>query len=220
MKLLIIEDELDLREILVASLRQEGHTVEAEGSGKDGLLRALHQDYDLVILDIMLPDIDGWEILSRLREKKTTPVLMLTSLDAPADKVKGLDLGSDDYMPKPFDLDELKARIRAILRRGPSHQSSQIEISSDTQFDPVARHVLKDGLRIEMTAKEINLLEVFLQRRGRILSKDQITELIFEDVSEGDSNVVEVYIYNLRKKLGRGIIKTRRGMGYELIEHS
>jgi DNA-binding response OmpR family regulator len=159
--------------------------------------------------------LDGWQVLKRIRDRKSTPVLLLTSIDSPADRVRGLDLGSDDYIAKPFDIDELKARIRAIMRRHSGERRQIIEFIPGFQLDPVSRWVTHDGKRIEMTARELNLLELFLNRRGAIISKDQIRELIFEDCEDGESNIVEVYIYGLRKKFGRAAIKTYRGIGYE-----
>ncbi|MEM1159021.1 MAG: response regulator transcription factor [Verrucomicrobiota bacterium] len=218
MKFLIIEDDDDLRTLLVNTLREDGHVVESESSGADGLSRAVYQDYDLIILDVMLPQLDGWEVLRRLRDRKSTPVLVLTSMDSPSDRVRGLDLGSDDYISKPFDIHELKARIRAVMRRQTGERRQLIDIIPGFQMDPAARIVLQDGKRVEMTARELNLLELFLQRRGSIISKDQIRELLFEECEAGESNVVEVYIYGLRKKFGRSTIKTHRGLGYEWVD--
>lgn len=218
MKFLIIEDDDDLRALLENTLRGDGHAVESECNGADGLARALYMNYDLIILDVMLPALDGWQILERLRKKKSTPVLMLTSIDSPADRVRGLDLGSDDYIPKPFDIGELKARVRAILRRQSGVRSQLIDIIPGFQFDPTARRITHNGERVEMTGRELNLLELFLQRRGNIISKDLILDLLFEDCEDGLSNIVEVYIYGLRKKFGRSTIKTHRGLGYEFIE--
>lgn len=218
MKLLIIEDDDDLRNLLKLSLGEDGHIVEAEANGADGLSRALYQDYDLIVLDVMLPEMDGWEILECLRKRKSTPVLMLTSVDTPALRVKGLDLGSDDYMPKPFDLEELKARIRAIIRRQSGSHAPMVAITEAIDFDPKSRNVFNSGERVDMTARELNLLELFLKRRGHIIPKQKIWELISEDTDECESNMVEVYIYNLRKKFGRQMIKTHRGLGYELIK--
>ena len=219
MKLLIIEDEDDLRNVLEENLKEEGHTVESEGNGADGLLRALHFDYDLILLDVMLPEMDGWQILEKLREKKDTPVLMLTARDTSADRIRGLDLGSDDYVVKPFDLNELKARIRALLRRSGGGSSPVLKIAEGIEMDTNSRRVLKDGEDINLTAKELNLLEIFLQRPGHTIPRDKIAGLLFADQDEGDSNVIDVYIYNLRTKLGRGIIKTRRGVGYEIVKY-
>ena len=218
-KLLIIEDEDDLRNVLEENLKEEGHTVESEGNGADGLLRALHFDYDLILLDVMLPEMDGWQILEKLREKKDTPVLMLTARDTSADRIRGLDLGSDDYVVKPFDLNELKARIRALLRRSGGGSSPVLKIAEGIEMDTNSRRVLKDGEDINLTAKELNLLEIFLQRPGHTIPRDKIAGLLFADQDEGDSNVIDVYIYNLRTKLGRGIIKTRRGVGYEIVKY-
>jgi len=215
MKILIVEDETELRKILETSLREDGHTVEAEGNGKDGLIRSLHQDYDLIILDIMLPEMNGWQILEKLRAKKDTPVLMLTAKDTPADQIRSLDLGSDDYVIKPFHLDSLKARIRALFRRAQGKANPMFTISEGVELDSNTRRVFKDGTTVDLTAKELNLLEIFLQRRDQVLSKDRIADLLFENGAEGESNTIEVYIYNLRKKLGRSIIKTRRNIGYE-----
>ncbi|MGC6465730.1 MAG: response regulator transcription factor [Akkermansiaceae bacterium] len=155
-------------------------------------------------------------MLKRLRSRKQTPVLMLTSQDAPDDLIKGLDLGSDDYVTKPFHLDSLKARIRALFRRCSGSASSLIEFSSGLTIDTISRRVFLNDSPFELTAMELNLLELFLQRRGRILSKDTIADLLFEDADDGQSNTIEVHIYNLRKKLGRSVIKTRRRIGYEL----
>lgn len=218
MKFLIIEDDDDLRALLEKTLRDDGHVVESETNGADGLTRTIFQDYDLIILDVMLPELNGWEVLERLRKKKSTPVLMLTSIDSPEDRIRGLDLGSDDYISKPFDIGELKARIRAIARRRSGEHRKLIDIVPGYHLDTVSRWVVQEGERIEMTARELNLLELFLQRRGSIISKEQIRELIFEECQEGESNVVEVYIYGLRKKFGRSTIKTHRGLGYEFVK--
>lgn len=218
MKFLIIEDDDDLRALLENTLRSDGHVVESACNGADGLIQALYQSYDLIILDVMLPEMNGWEVLERMREKKSTPVLMLTSIDSPADRVRGLDLGSDDYISKPFDLNELKARIRAIMRRKNGERRQLVDIVPGYQMDSVSRWVVHNGERVEMTAREFSLLELFMQRRGNIVSKEQIRELIFEECDGGESNIVEVYIYGLRKKFGRSTIKTHRGLGYEFIE--
>ena len=184
MKLLIIEDEDDLRNVLEENLKEEGHTVESEGNGADGLLRALHFDYDLILLDVMLPEMDGWQILEKLREKKDTPVLMLTARDTSADRIRGLDLGSDDYVVKPFDLNELKARIRALLRRSGGGSSPVLKIAEGIEMDTNSRRVLKDGEDINLTAKELNLLEIFLQRPGHTIPRDKIAGLLFADQDE------------------------------------
>jgi len=215
MKILIIEDENDIRSILETALREDGHTVESHGNGKDGLICALLHDYDLILLDVMLPEMDGWQILEALRAKKDTPVLMLTAKDTAADLIRGLDLGSDDYVVKPFHLNALKARVRALIRRSQGTASPMVTISEGVKLDSNTRRVFKDGTCVDLTAKELNLLEIFLQRRDQILSKDRIADLLFENGAEGESNTIEVYIYNLRKKLGRSIIKTRRNIGYE-----
>ena len=219
MKLLLIEDEEDLRSVLLDDLREEGYTLEAESNGEDGLLRALHFDYDLILLDVMLPGLDGWQVLERLRKKKDTPVLMLTARDGTLDRVRGLDAGSDDYVVKPFELVELKARVRALLRRSQGAATPMIAINQEIQMDTNGRRVFKNGVDIELPVKELNLLEIFVQRMGRVVSRETIAELLYEEMDESESNVIDVYVYNLRTKLGRGIIKTRRGLGYVLPKY-
>lgn len=219
MKLLIIEDEADLRSVLKKDLKEAGYTLETESNGENGLLRAQHFDYDLIILDVMLPGLDGWEVLKRLRQTKNTPVLMLTARDSTEDRVRGLNLGSDDYVVKPFELEELKARIRALLRRSQGNSVPLISINAEIQLDTNSRRVLKNNIDIELPMKELALLEIFVQRMGQIVPRETIAELLYSDLGESESNTIDVYIYNLRTKLGRGIIKTRRGIGYELPKY-
>lgn len=219
MKILIIEDEDDLRSVLRKDLKEAGYTLETETNGADGLLRAQHFDYDLIILDVMLPGMDGWQVLQRLRQTKSTPVLMLTARDSTEDRVRGLNLGSDDYVVKPFELEELKARIRALLRRSQGTSIPLIAINGEIQLDTNSRRVLKNGVDIELPMKELALLEIFVQRMGQIVPRETIAELLYSDLGESESNTIDVYIYNLRTKLGRGIIKTRRGIGYELPKY-
>lgn len=219
MKLLIIEDEADLRNVLEKNLKEEGYIIESEPNGADGLMRAQHFDYDLILLDVMLPGLSGWEVLKELRKTKNTPVLMLTARDSTDDQVRGLDLGSDDYVIKPFELNELKARLRALLRRSQGKPSPMIPINAEIQLDTNRRRVLKNGTDIELQTRELLLLEVFVQRMGRPVSREAIAELMSEDEDDSESNVIDVYIYKLRTKLGRGVIKTRRGIGYELPKY-
>jgi len=190
-----------------------------ESNGENGLLRAQHFDYDLIILDVMLPGLDGWEVLKRLRQTKNTPVLMLTARDSTEDRVRGLNLGSDDYVVKPFELEELKARIRALLRRSQGNSVPLISINAEIQLDTNSRRVLKNNIDMELPMKELALLEIFVQRMGQIVPRETIAELLYPDFGETESNTIDVYIYNLRTKLGRGIIKTRRGIGYELPKY-
>lgn len=219
MKLLIIEDEEDLRSVLTKDLAEAGYTIETEANGSDGLLRAQHFDYDLIILDVMLPGMDGWQVLERLRKTKNTPVLMLTARDSTEDRVYGLNLGSDDFVVKPFELEELKARIRALLRRSQGATAPLISINEEIQLDTNSRRVFKKGVDMELPMKELNLLEIFVQRMGSVVPRETIAELLYSDFGETESNTIDVYIYNLRTKLGRGIIKTRRGIGYELPKY-
>lgn len=219
MKLLIIEDEADLRSVLVKDLTEAGYTLETESNGSDGLLRAQHFDYDLIILDVMLPGMDGWQVLAKLRQTKNTPVLMLTARDSTKDRVYGLNLGSDDFVVKPFELEELKARIRALLRRSQGATAPLISINEEIQLDTNSRRVFKNGVDMELPMKELSLLEIFVQRMGSVVPRETIAELLYSDLMESESNTIDVYIYNLRTKLGRGIIKTRRGIGYELPKY-
>lgn len=216
MKILIIEDESDLRSVLKGGLKDEGYIVDTEDNGTDGLLRIQHFDYDLIILDVMLPGMDGWNLLKRLRVIKDTPVLILSARDSPDDRIRGLNLGSDDYMVKPFELGELKARVRALLRRSQGSPSPIIQLSAEVTLDTNSRRVFKNGVDVGLPMKELNMLEIFVQRRGRVVPRDVIEELFCEGLEDSDSNVIEVYIYKLRTKLGHAIIKTRRGIGYEL----
>ena len=218
MKILIIEDDADIRKMLETTLRREKYLVESLANGKDGLLHALHDNFDLIILDVMLPQMTGWQILKKLRMKKSTPVLMLTGQDTPEDHIRGLDLGSDDYVTKPFNFDTLKARIRALLRRANGDPRPRVSIREGIEYDSNLRRVFKNGLNVELTSKELNLFEILLQHQDQVLSKEQIANILFNCDSTGENewNTIEVYIYNLRKKLGRDLIKTRRGIGDEL----
>ena len=218
MKILIVEDDDDIRRMLKSSLRKEGYLVESQSNGKDGLIQALHDHFDLIILDVMVPEMTGWQILKKLRMKKSTPVLMLTGQDGDDDLIRGLDLGSDDYVTKPFTIEPLKARIRSLLRRARGNPSPRLPIRDGLEFDTNLRRVFKDGENVEMTSKELSLLEIFIQHRDQFLSKEQLANHLFNSVntSENEWNTIEVYIYNLRKKLGKDLIKTRRGIGYEL----
>ncbi|MEM1060087.1 MAG: response regulator transcription factor [Verrucomicrobiota bacterium] len=219
MKVLIIEDEDDLRSVLLKDLREEGYTLETESDGANGLLRAQHFDFDLILLDVMLPGLDGWQVLERLRRTKQTPVLMLTARDSTEDRVRGLNLGCDDYVVKPFELEELKARIRALIRRSQGTPAPLVSINAEIQLDTNRRRVLKNGRDLELPMKELSLLEIFVQRMGTVVPRETIAELLYADLKESESNVIDVYIYQLRAKLGRGIIKTRRGLGYELPKY-
>jgi len=213
MRLLVVEDEPDLLAGLVRALRKQGYAVDTAEDGEDGLYKATSIDYDAIVLDVMLPIMDGWQVLAKLRETKTTPVLMLTARDSSADRVRGLDTGADDYLVKPFDLPELLARIRAIIRRGAKQARSVLEIG-DVIIDTAARTVTKTGEAVTLTAREYVVLEYLALHRGEVLSRTALYEHLFDENESTLSNILDVHIFNLRKKLGQDFILTRRGHGY------
>ena len=213
MKILLVEDEEDLLDVVGAALRENGFAVDLAGDGPTGLAKAKTNDYDAVVLDLMLPQMDGWTVLSRLRETNSTPVLILTVRDAVADRVAGLNRGADDYLTKPFELDELIARLRALIRRS-AQMPSPIVVISDVSINTAARTVLKGGRTVELSAKEYALLELLALHRGRLVTRTMIYEHIYGEEDDTLSNVVDVYLSNLRRKLGATLIETRRGQGY------
>jgi two-component system OmpR family response regulator len=213
MRILIVEDEPDLLRCLAQALREEGYAVDAAPDGEEGLFRAESYDYDALILDVMLPKLDGWTILQRLRQSKKTPVLMLTARDQSRDRVRGLDSGADDYVIKPFDLPELFARLRAIIRRGADKTSNIIEIAA-LKIDLAARRVFLEGKETELTAREYALVEYLALHRGEVISRTRLYEHLFDENDTTLSNLLDVHVSNVRKKLGPQFIATRRGHGY------
>ncbi len=218
MHILIIEDEHKTASFLAKGLKEEGFVVDVATNGTDGQHNIDHIHYDLVILDIMLPEKDGWSILRNLRQaQKQTPVLLLTARDSIEDKVKGLELGADDYLVKPFAYSELLARIRSILRRGPIRQVNVINIL-DLEIDTIRHRVLRAGIRIDLTPKEFQLLLLMARRRGEVLSRTFIAEQVWEINFNSDTNVVDVAVRRLRRKVddcfGNKLIHTVRGVGY------
>ena len=213
MRLLVIEDEHDLLACIARALRAQGFSVDGAADGEEGLLKAQEVDYDLVILDVMLPRRDGWSVLRELRKSKRTPVLMLTARDASADRVKGLDSGADDYLVKPFDLPELLARIRAIIRRSASQPSPEITIG-EVVLDQASRKVTRGGAIVSLTAKEYTILEYLVLHRGTLITRSDLYEHVFDENDNSLSNLIDVHVSNLRKKLGHELITTRRGLGY------
>lgn len=217
MKVLLVEDERPLGIATSRILRGEGYQVSWAEDGLRGLRAAKTDEFDLVILDVMLPEKNGWDVLSELRQAKVNvPVLMLTALDEVADKVKGLDLGADDYLAKPFDMLELIARVKALLRRERTHRSRRINIA-DLEIDVGARRVKRGGKEISLTKREYDLLEALASNEGRVLSRETIQERVWND-EESLSNTVDVFIGTLRKKLDAGfskkLIHTVVGFGY------
>ena len=213
MRILIVEDEPDLLRSLAQALREEGYAVDTANNGEDGLFNAESYDYDAIVLDVMLPQLDGWEILKRLRKTKKTPVLMLTARDQPRDRVKGLDTGADDYVVKPFDLSELFARLRALIRRSANKTTNTIEIA-DVKIDTAARTVFRAEKPVELTAREYALVEFLALHRGEVVTRTQLYEHLFDENDNTLSNLLDVHVSNVRKKLGSDFITTRRGHGY------
>lgn len=213
MRLLIIEDDLLLRHSLTEMLREEAYAVDASADGPDGLRSALETDYDCLVLDGMLPGLDGWEVLSRLREKKTTPVLMLTARDTVPDRIRGLDAGADDYLVKPFDSEEFLARLRALIRRSSGVGDNRIVIG-DVVIDTAARTVCHSGEATPLTAREYSLVEYLAFHRGTVVSRSELYEHLFDNTEDSLSNLLDVHVSNIRKKLGPAFITTRRGHGY------
>jgi Response regulators consisting of a CheY-like receiver domain and a winged-helix DNA-binding domain len=213
MRLLLIEDDPALQRSLAAALREENYAVDTASDGEDGLYKALETAYDLILLDVMLPGLDGWQVLSRLRPARGTPVLMLTARDTVPDRVKGLDHGADDYLTKPFDLDELLARIRALIRRSAGRVHPAIEIGL-LVVDTASRVVTLGGAPVALTAREYSLLEYLALHRGQVVSRAELYDHLFDEDDDSVSNLLDVHVSNLRKKLGADLIVTRRGQGY------
>ena len=213
MRILIVEDEPDLLRSIAQALREEGYAVDTAPDGEDGFYKAENYDYDAICLDVMLPKMDGWEILKRLRKIKKTPVLMLTARDQTRDRVKGLDSGADDYLVKPFDLDELFARLRSIIRRSANKTTNEIQIG-DVKIDTAARNVFLKEKPVELTAREYALVEFLALHRGEVVTRTQLYEHLFDENESSLSNLLDVHVSNVRKKLGKDFIRTRRGQGY------
>jgi two-component system OmpR family response regulator len=213
MRLLVIEDDPLLRHSLTEGLREEDYAVDAAEDGPQGLAKASEAGYDAIILDGMLPGFDGWELLLRLRREKTTPVLMLTARDAVPDRIRGLDAGADDYLTKPFDFDELLARLRALIRRSSGMGSSVIEIG-DVTVDTAGRTVNRNQEPVSLTAREYRLVEYLALHRGCVVSRTELYEHLFDENEDTLSNLLDVHVSNVRKKLGASFISTRRGHGY------
>lgn len=222
MKILVVEDEKDLNSVISRHLKKNNFSVDSVFNGEDALDYLSYENYDLVILDIMIPKISGYQVIKELRTKKNdTPVLMLTAKDNIEDKVKGLDLGADDYLVKPFDFNELLARIRAIVRRKYGNISNELVIE-DLVLDLAKKTVTRNNKNIDLTAKEYEVLEYLMQNRGHILSREQIREHVWNFDYEGESNIIDVLIKNIRKKIdvesSKQLITTKRGLGYVIKE--
>jgi two-component system OmpR family response regulator len=213
MRVLIVEDEPDLLSSLVKALREDGYAVDAAADGDEGLYKAENNDYDAVVLDIMLPGIDGWELLRRLRKTKKTSVLLLTARDAVRDRVRGLDTGADDYLVKPFDVAELLARLRALIRRSAGQTEPRLEMGG-VVIDTAARTVSRGGEAVTLTAREYALVEFLALHRGKVVTRTMLYDHLFDENDSTLSNLLDVHVSNVRKKLGHDFITTRRGHGY------
>ena len=223
MRILLIEDDERAVTYLHKGLSEAGYVVESALNGEDGLDLATTQPYDLIILDVMLPRRNGWSVISELRRQVDTPVIFLTARDAVPDRIKGLELGADDYLLKPFAFSELLARIRTVLRRGPIQQAAVLRVA-DLELDLVRHHARRGGEQLTLTAKEFSLLALLARHQGEVLTRTQIAELVWDIHFHSDSNVVDVAIARLRRKVDHGfsmdLIHTVRGVGYVLEERT
>lgn len=227
MRILVIEDEAKLASYLRKGLTEESFSVDIAGNGVDGLHLAMEEDYDLLVLDAMLPGIDGFSVLAALRQRKQTPVLMLTARGRVEDRVRGLQSGADDYLVKPFAFSELVARVRALLRRrqaGPDQEGVTVMRLADLELDLLRRRAARAGCRLELTAKEFSLLVLLLRRQGEVLSRTEIAAQVWDIHFDHGTNVIDVAIRRLRGKLDSpfksALLHTVRGMGYVLEDRS
>ncbi|MBP6505596.1 MAG: heavy metal response regulator transcription factor [Rhodoferax sp.] len=224
MKILVVEDERRAADYLRQGLAESGYVVEVALNGTDGLHAAMNGDHDLVVLDVMLPGLDGFAVLSALRTAKQTPVLMLTARAQVNDKVRGFDLGADDYLVKPFQFPELLARVRALLKRGRPVVSDPVQRVADLEIDPLKHRATRGGQRIDLSAKEFALLALLVQRAGEVLSRTQIASLVWDIHFDSETNVVDVAIRRLRAKIDDPfpdkLIHTVRGVGYVLEQRA
>lgn len=224
MRILVIDDDVELAGLLKEFLQREGFDTEFRHDGHKGLERALEGQHDLVILDVMMPGLDGFDVLRRLRQKSRVPVIMLTARGEDVDRIVGLEIGADDYLPKPFNPRELAARIRAILRRTeqPRPPSARIELNG-VSLDPGSREVLLDGKPVEITTLEFDILEQLMRAAGRVLSRDALMEALYSRKATPYDRSMDMHISHLRRKLeagGRRLIKTVRGVGYQFCRSS
>src|SRR5271165_4100697 len=220
MRVLVVEDEIRMAGLLKRALREEGHAVDVAADGPEGLWLATENEYGAIVLDVMLPGLDGFQLCRRLRESgKWVPVLMLTARDSVSDRVRGLDAGADDYLVKPFSLLELAARLRALARRDDRARPTVLA-AGDLSLDPATKQAWRGRTELQLSPKEFSLLELFLRHPGTVLTRSQIIEAVWDFAYDGTSNVVDQYVTYLRRKLdtpfGRRDIETVRGMGYRL----
>lgn len=222
MRVLVVEDEVKMAGLLKRGLEEEGYAVDVAQEGSEAVWLGTENPYDVIVLDVMLPDFDGFEVCRQLRTAgRWAPVLMLTARDAVADRVAGLDAGADDYLTKPFSFTELLARLRALMRRGVGERPAVLR-AGDLELDPATKKVTRGAETIDLSAKEFALLEYFMRHPGEVLTRTRLIEHVWDFAYEGDSNVVDVYVRYVREKIdrpfGRDSIETVRGTGYRLRE--
>lgn len=223
-KILLVEDEEKLARVVELELRYEGYEVEKAFDGREGLEKALSGDFDLILLDIMLPSLSGMEVLRRLRRESQVPVIMVTARDNVVDKVSGLDSGADDYITKPFEIEELLARIRAALRKRPARQESAVLTAGPLTMDPERHEVTVKGTPVELTRREFDLLRYLLENKEKVISRESLLDNVWGFDFVGETNAVDVYIRFLRAKIdeafGIKLIHTVRGVGYVIREEN
>ena len=217
MRVLVVEDEPTIRRLLQEMLEESGYSVDIAVDGTDGLSKASLWPYDAIVLDLLLPKMDGWDVLEALRQTHKTPVLILSARDALSDRVLGLDLGADDYLVKPFERVELLARLRALIRRSAGQPQTFVSLG-DLSIDMRGRCVRRGDVTLDLTAREFALLEYLVLHRGRVIGRTELYDHLLDESDNGFSNSLEVHISNLRKKLCENVIETRRGQGYVIPE--
>ncbi len=215
MRILLVEDHPKLKESLARALRNAGFAVDVAVDGQGGLGKAEDYNYDAIVLDVMLPVMDGWTMLEKLRASKDTPVIMLTARDSVQDRVHGLDLGADDYLAKPFQLNELLARLRALIRRSAGQTSTRLNLG-ECSLDLKTKKLSRGDEQIEITAREYHLIEFLALHRGKVVSRATLHEHLFDEDELTLSNVLDVNVSRVRRKLGKDFIKTHRGLGYSI----
>ena len=224
MRVLVVEDSPKMASLLRRGLTEEGYAVDVVANGVDGVWMATEESFDAIVLDIVLPDIDGFEVCRRLRRaNRWAPLLMLTARDDVSDRVRGLDAGADDYLTKPFAFEELFARVRSLVRRGP-HERSPVLANGDLALDPAEHSVQRGGEPVHLTPKEFALLQYLMQHPGEALTRGRLLEHVWDFAFDGDPNIVDVYVGYLREKIdrpfGRASLETVRGVGYRLRKES
>ncbi|MBI4661777.1 MAG: response regulator transcription factor [Verrucomicrobia bacterium] len=215
MRILVVEDDPLTLDFLGKALGNQGYSVDTSAEGEDGLFKAQSWEYDAIVLDVLLPGLDGWEFLKRLRQTKKTPVLMLTSCKATPDRVRGLNSGADDYLVKPFEPPELLARLRALIRRTTAHAHSRIEIGR-IAIDLTARIVTRSGVPVALSPREYAMVEYLALHRGEIVQRSTLYDHLFDENDDTLSNVIDVNVARIRKKLGKDFIVTHHGHGYTI----